>query len=104
MPDGHADTNNVYMVTVKAEAGTYMDTHDVMVMVTNVDEMGRVTFCERRGRLPSRCRRDNGRRTCYAGRWMDPDGEPGRHVPDGDVHEDNRRQHHFLDSGPGPGT
>ena len=32
------------MVTVKADDGTYMDTHDVMVRVTNVDEMGRVTF------------------------------------------------------------
>ena len=32
--------DNVYMVTVKAEAGGEMDTQDVMVMVTNVDEMG----------------------------------------------------------------
>ena len=36
--------DNMYMVTIMADDGTYMDTHDVMVMVTNVDEMGRVTF------------------------------------------------------------
>ena len=30
-----ADMDNVYMVTVEASDGTYMDTHDVMVMVTN---------------------------------------------------------------------
>ena len=39
-----ADMDNVYMVTIMADDGTYMDTHDVMVMVTNEDEMGRVTF------------------------------------------------------------
>ena len=30
--------DNMYMVTVMADDGTYMDTHDVTVMVTNVDE------------------------------------------------------------------
>ena len=35
-----ADTDNTYMVTLKATDGTYMDTHNVMVMVTNVDELG----------------------------------------------------------------
>ena len=35
-----ADTDNTYMVTLKATDGTYMDTHNVMVMVTNVDEIG----------------------------------------------------------------
>ena len=35
-----ADMDNVYMVTIMADDGTYMDTHDVMVMVTNVDEPG----------------------------------------------------------------
>ena len=41
-----ADMDNVYMVTIMANDGTYIDTHDVMVTVTvtNVDEMGRVTF------------------------------------------------------------
>ena len=39
-----ADTNNTYMVTVKAEAGGEMDTHDVTVMVTNVEEDGMVTL------------------------------------------------------------
>ena len=33
-----ADTDNVYMVTIMASDGTYMDTHDVMVTVTNVDD------------------------------------------------------------------
>ena len=33
-----ADTGNTYMVTVKANDGTYSDTHDVTVTVTNVDE------------------------------------------------------------------
>ena len=36
--------DNMYMVTIMANDGTYMDTHDVMVMVTNEDEPGRVTF------------------------------------------------------------
>ena len=35
-----ADTDNTYMVTLKATDGTYMDTHNVMVMVTNVNELG----------------------------------------------------------------
>ena len=39
-----ANTDNTYMVTLMADDGTYMDTHDVMVMVTNVDEMGEVTL------------------------------------------------------------
>ena len=37
-----ADMDNTYMVTVMADDGTYMDTHDVTVMVTNVDEDGMV--------------------------------------------------------------
>ena len=39
-----ADGDNTYMVTVMASAGGEMDTQDVMVMVTNVDEMGEVTL------------------------------------------------------------
>ena len=39
-----ANTDNTYMVTVKADDGTYMNTRDVMVMVTNEDDPGRVTF------------------------------------------------------------
>ena len=39
-----ANRDNRYMVTIKATDGTYMDTRDVMVMVTNVEEPGRVTF------------------------------------------------------------
>ena len=35
-----ADTDNTYMVTVKANDGTYMDEHAVTVMVTNVGELG----------------------------------------------------------------
>ena len=33
-----ADTDSIYMVTVKADDGTYTDTHDVTVTVTDVDE------------------------------------------------------------------
>ena len=33
-----ADTDNTYMVTVKADDGTYMDTHEVAIRVTNEDE------------------------------------------------------------------
>ena len=43
MPRGMAmsDTNtNTYKVTLKANDGTHMDTHDVTVTVTNVDELG----------------------------------------------------------------
>ena len=36
--------DNTYMVTLKADDGTYMDTHDVTVMVTNVEEDGSVTL------------------------------------------------------------
>ena len=32
--------DNMYMVTITADDGTYIDTHDVMVMVTNVNEAG----------------------------------------------------------------
>ena len=35
-----ADTNNTYMVTVKAEAGGEMDTQDVTVTVTDMGELG----------------------------------------------------------------
>ena len=38
-----ADTDNVYMVTVKANDGTYSDTHDVTITVTNVDEAPVIT-------------------------------------------------------------
>ena len=47
MPRGMAisDTNtNTYVVTLKANDGTYMDTHDVTVMVTNMEEDGTVTL------------------------------------------------------------
>ena len=36
--------DNMYMVTIMANDGTYMDTHDVAVTVTNVDEDGTVTL------------------------------------------------------------
>ena len=39
-----ADMDNEYMVTVMADDGTNMDTYDVTVTVTNVDEMGTVTL------------------------------------------------------------
>ena len=39
-----AGTDNVYQLTVKANDGTYTDTHAVTVMVTNVNEDGMVTL------------------------------------------------------------
>ena len=39
-----ADTDNVYQVMVEADYGTYMDTQDVVVTVTNKDEVGEVTL------------------------------------------------------------
>ena len=33
-----ADTNNVYMVTIEADDGTYTDTYDVTIRVTEVDD------------------------------------------------------------------
>ena len=38
-----ADTDNIYRVTVKADDGTHMDTKDVIVMVTDVEELGRLS-------------------------------------------------------------
>ena len=35
-----ADTNNTYMVTVRADDGTYMDTVNVTIRVTDEDEAG----------------------------------------------------------------
>ena len=34
-----ADTDNTYMVTVKADDGMFVDSHEVVIMVTNVDEV-----------------------------------------------------------------
>ena len=39
-----AGGDNTYMVTLTADDGTYMDTHDVTVMVMNVEEDGMVTL------------------------------------------------------------
>ena len=39
-----ADMDNTYMVTVNATDGTYMDTQDVTVTVTNMDEAEAVTL------------------------------------------------------------
>ena len=41
---GDTDGDNVYMVTVEADDGTYMDTHAVTVTVTNDDDDGMVTL------------------------------------------------------------
>ena len=39
-----ADADNTYVVTVMADDGTNMVSYDVMVMVTNMEEMGTVTL------------------------------------------------------------
>ena len=77
------DGVNVYMVTVMADDGTYMDTHNVTVTVTNMDEMGRVTFW-----------RDGADATDAAiivgdmltGLAEDPDGNPGDVPPITDMY------------------
>ena len=43
-----ADADNIYMVTVKADDGTYEDTHEVTVMVMNVEEAGTLTLSSSR--------------------------------------------------------
>ena len=42
-----ANTNNVYMITVKADDGTYTDTRDVTIRVTDVDEEPRTIMGQR---------------------------------------------------------
>ena len=64
-----ADEDNMYMVTVKADDGTHMDTHDVTVMVTNVDEDGMVAAISGTARVDS---------VLTAGMVTDPDGERQR--------------------------
>ena len=76
-----ADTNNVYMITVKADDGTYTDTRDVTIRVTDVDEEPRTIWGPSERGL---CRERHGprgdlhaiRRQCGPGH-MDP-GWPGR--------------------------
>ena len=77
--------DNMYMVTIMADDGTYMDTHNVMVMVTNEDEPGRVTFW-----------RDGADATTAAivvgdmltGLAEDPDGNDGDTPPITDMYPD----------------
>ena len=45
---GDADGDNTYMVMVMADDGSNMATHNVMVMVTNMEEMGTVTLSSNR--------------------------------------------------------
>ena len=72
-----ADMDNVYMVTIMADDGTYMDTHDVMVMVTNVDEMGEVTLWAGMDALTMAPQVGD----TITGAVMDPDGNPGDMPP-----------------------
>ena len=54
-----ANTDNAYMVTLKASDGTHTDTHDVTVTVTDVDELGMLTGRAQR-RLPGERHRRRG--------------------------------------------
>ena len=74
-----ADGDNTYMVTVMASAGGEMDTQDVMVMVTNVDEMGEVTLWAGMDALTMAPQVGD----TITGAVMDPDGGPGRCAADG---------------------
>ena len=72
-----ADTDNIYMVTVKAAAGGEMDTHAVTITVTNVDEMGRVTLWAGTDALTMAPQVGD----TITGAVMDPDGNPGDMLP-----------------------
>ena len=72
-----ANTDNAYMVTVKADDGTYMDTHNVMVTVTNEDEMGEVTLWAGTDALTMAPQVGD----IITGAVMDPDGNPGDMLP-----------------------
>ena len=72
-----ADMDNVYMVTIMADDGTYMDTHDVMVMVTNEEETGEVTLWLGTVALTTAPLVGN----TITGAVMDPDGNPSDMPP-----------------------
>ena len=71
-----ADTNNVYMVTVKAEAGGEMEMVEVTVMVTNVDEIGTLSGHRRDGQqLRGEQRGPRGRTYTVSGGSMSEHGQ-----------------------------
>ena len=72
-----ADMDNTYMVTVEATDGTYMDSHEVTVMVTNVDELETVTLSATQPQIGmeitaelTRRGRDFGRRHVAVGQFL----------------------------------
>ena len=69
--------DNMYMVTIMADDGTFMDTHDVMVRVANVDEMGEVTLWAGMDALTMAPQVGD----TITGAVMDPDGNPGDMPP-----------------------
>ena len=79
------DGNNVYMVTVEANDGTYMDTHAVTVMVTNVDEDGMVTLSSQAPvvgtALTASLTDADGETTGMTWRWASSDAMDGTFTP-----------------------
>ena len=73
-----ADMDNVYEITVHANDGTYMATHDVTVTVTNEDEMGEVTLWASATEALTMAPQVG---DTITGAVMDPDGNPGDMPP-----------------------
>ena len=85
MPRGQAisaTNTNTYMVTVKASAGTNMDTLDVTVMVTNEDEDGTVMLSSMTPvvgvELTATVNDPDGSVTGQSWRWMKADSATGQ--------------------------
>ena len=79
-----ADMDNVYMVTLTANDGTYMDKQDVTVMVTNVEEMGAVTLSAMQPRvgveLTAMLSDDDGGVTGDTWQWARSDAKDGTYT------------------------
>ena len=80
-----ADTDNVYEVTVEADDGTYMDTQDVTVTVTNVDEPGAVNLSSQAPvegtALTASLTDDDGEITGMTWQWASSDAMDGTFTP-----------------------
>ena len=80
-----ANTDNTYMVTVKADDGTYMDTHGVTVTVTSVDEDGTVTLSSQAPRVGVEITADladpDGSVTGETWQWASSDTADGTFAP-----------------------
>ena len=80
-----ADTDNMYEITVEADDGTYMDTRDVTVTVTNVDEPGAVSLSSQAPvvgtALTASLTDDDGETTEVTWQWARSDAMGGTFTP-----------------------